>query len=104
VYDDDSRSVVTMAGENGTLLTNLAAGRIGTGSTDAVTGGQVFGSMNSVATALGGGTVVDANGRLIGTVYSIQGSYYGNVGEALGAIDTHIGILDERLSTVESQM
>ena len=62
-----------------------------------VTGGQVYASMNSAATAFGGNTVVDANGRLIGTVYSVQGRYYGNVGEALAALDTHIGMLDDRL-------
>ncbi|MFZ7096420.1 YadA-like family protein [Luteimonas dalianensis] len=83
------------------MLTNLAAGRVNATSSDAVTGAQLYGSMNSVATAFGGGTVVDANGRLIGTVYSVQGSYYGNVGEALGALDTHIGLLDDRLAGVE---
>ena len=100
-YDDDSRASATLAGADGTVLTNLAAGQVNATSTDAVTGAQLYGSMNSVATAFGGNTVVDANGRLIGTVYSVQGSYYGNVGEALGAIDTHIGLLDERLAGVE---
>src|SRR5699024_8455901 len=73
-YDDDPRGVATLAGENGTRLTNLAAGRINVTSTDEVTGGQVYASMISVATAFGGNTVVDANGRLIGTVFSVQGS------------------------------
>ncbi|MGO1542700.1 MAG: YadA-like family protein, partial [Luteimonas sp.] len=103
-YDDDSRAVATLDGADGTLVTNLAAGRIGSGSTDAVTGGQVFGSMESVATALGGRTVVDAGGRLIGTVYSVQGSYYGNVGDALGALDGQIGLLGRRIADVETRV
>src|SRR5690606_15644432 len=103
-YDDDSRAVATLDGANGTRLTNLAAGSVNAASTDAVTGAQLYGSMNSVATALGGGTVVDANGRLIGTVYSVQGSYYGNVGEALGALDSHIDLLGRRLADVEGQV
>src|SRR5690606_35530251 len=101
VYDDETRAAATLAGADGTVLTNLAAGRDNASSTDAVTGAQLYGSMNSVATAFGGGTVVDANGRLIGTVYSVQGCYYGNVGEALGALDPHIGLLDDRLAGVE---
>src|SRR5690606_13514925 len=102
VYDDDTRARATLAGADGTVLTNLAAGRVNSASTDAVTGGQLYGSMNSVATAFGGNTVVDANGRLIGTVFSVQGRYYGNGGEALGAIDAHIGLLDQRLAGVET--
>jgi len=42
VYDQDSqRSQVTFAGANGTVLANVADGRIGAGSREAVNGGQV---------------------------------------------------------------
>lgn len=41
-YDESSnRSQVTFAGANGTLLTNVADGRIAAGSRDAVNGGQI---------------------------------------------------------------
>ena len=41
-YDGEDKSVVTFVGENGTKLTNLAAGEFKDGSTDAVTAGQLY--------------------------------------------------------------
>lgn len=42
VYDQDSqRAQVTFGGANGTVLANVADGRIGTGSREAVNGGQI---------------------------------------------------------------
>lgn len=43
-YDGEDKSVVTFAGENGTKLTNLAAGEFKAASTDAVTAGQLYAS------------------------------------------------------------
>ncbi|MFP3457384.1 hypothetical protein R0J89_14110, partial [Psychrobacter sp. SIMBA_152] len=42
----------------GDKITNVAAGTIGSGSTDAVNGGQLFGTAQSVATSLGGNSTV----------------------------------------------
>ena len=41
-YDGATRDVVTLAGADGTTLTNVAAGEVAIGSTDAVNGGQLF--------------------------------------------------------------
>ncbi|MEJ0003769.1 MAG: YadA-like family protein [Pararobbsia sp.] len=40
-YDDDAKGIVSFAGASGTRLTNVAAGSITAGSTDAVNGGQI---------------------------------------------------------------
>ncbi|SPY08437.1 ESPR-type extended signal peptide-containing protein [Oligella urethralis] len=41
-YDGTAKDTITLSGAEGTLLTNLKGGEIAKGSTDAVTGGQMF--------------------------------------------------------------
>ncbi|WP_346683089.1 YadA-like family protein [Megasphaera stantonii] len=55
-YDGKDKSVVTFAGENGTKLTNLAAGEFKADSTDAVTAGQLY------ALGIVPGSIVDDSG------------------------------------------
>lgn len=55
-YDGKDKSVVTFAGENGTKLTNLAAGEFEADSTDAVTAGQLY------ASGIVPGSIVDDSG------------------------------------------
>ncbi|WP_159068985.1 hypothetical protein, partial [Burkholderia metallica] len=45
-------------------LKNVAAGAVSADSTDAVNGSQLYGASQSVASALGGGSAVDAAGKL----------------------------------------
>ena len=101
-YDDETHDTVTLDGDTGTTVTNLADGAIASGSTDAVNGGQLYGSLDSIATALGGGTTVGANGGLVGTAYVMQGGNYFNVGEALAAVDKALTSLETRLTAVET--
>jgi len=101
-YDDDSKDTLTLEGLDGTTVSNVADGAIGVGSRDAVNGGQLFGSLDSIATALGGGTTVSATGGLIGTNFMVQGGSYFNVGDALSAVDSALTSLDGRVSTLEN--
>ncbi|MBB3905489.1 beta strand repeat-containing protein [Methylobacterium brachythecii] len=71
-------------------LTNLAAGTVGATSTDAVNGSQLFGTAQSVSTALGGGSKVNADGTVAGPTYNVAGGSYTNVGSALTALDNGI--------------
>ena len=63
-YDGEDKSVVTFAGENGTKLTNLAAGEFKADSTDAVTAGQLYdagivpGKAADGSVAIGNGSTV----------------------------------------------
>ncbi|MBY4750403.1 hypothetical protein K6W79_40795, partial [Burkholderia cepacia] len=52
----------TLAGENGTTLSNVKAGKVSADSKDAVNGAQLHDTAQSVADALGGGSSVDENG------------------------------------------
>lgn len=58
-YDDISRGRATLAGAGGTTLANLAAGAIAEGSTEAVTGGQLFTTNQAVAANTGAITNID---------------------------------------------
>ncbi|WP_373558485.1 beta strand repeat-containing protein, partial [Burkholderia sp. MSMB1459WGS] len=57
-YDDTSRAAITLEGANGTTITNVAAGAVNAASTDAINGSQLYGTAQSVADALGGGSAV----------------------------------------------
>ncbi|MDN7826965.1 ESPR-type extended signal peptide-containing protein, partial [Burkholderia cenocepacia] len=65
-------------------IINVAAG---TGTTDAVNVGQ----LSSVTSALGGGAAVAANGTVTQPTYKVDGKDYGNVGDALAALDGKSG-------------
>ncbi|HYM85234.1 MAG TPA: YadA-like family protein, partial [Pseudoxanthomonas sp.] len=75
---------------------------IASGSSDAVNGGQLYDSLDSIATALGGGTYVGATGGLVGTSYIVQGGSYFNVGDAIAAIDAAVTSLEGRIDGVET--
>ncbi|WP_176937253.1 hypothetical protein [Bradyrhizobium brasilense] len=77
---------VNVAGTSGNrVVTGVAAGAINSTSTDAVNGSQLFASANSVANALGGGAVVNGDGSVSGPSYTVQGTTYHNVADALTA-------------------
>lgn len=69
-------------------IVNMADGIIGGGSTDAVTGGQLFTANQRVAAAFGGNAALDGNGQLTAPSYTIRGVAYDNAGGAFGAVDT----------------
>ncbi|EEC0295651.1 adhesin, partial [Salmonella enterica subsp. enterica] len=63
-------------------ITNLAAGTVSGTSTDAINGSQLYGASSSVVNALGGGSVVNADGSISAPTYSVAGGDYNNVGDA----------------------
>lgn len=76
-YDSTDKGIITLAGEKGTKLTNLADGEFKEDSTDAVTAGQLYAAGitpgdtrgNAGSVAMGGGYnnyVLGANGTAIG--------------------------------------
>lgn len=90
LYDDATRARVTFGGIGGTTLSNVAPGSVAATSTDAVTGAQLFGTALSIASALGGGAAVAADGTLAPPAYAVQGGSFDNVGGALGALDAQV--------------
>ncbi|EFE1199450.1 TPA: YadA-like family protein [Escherichia coli] len=77
-------------GTNGTdsKITNLLAGTVSSDSTDAINGSQLYGLADSFTSYLGGGADISDAGVLTGPIYTIGGTDYNNVGDALAAINT----------------
>ncbi|KAA1048300.1 YadA-like family protein [Pseudocitrobacter sp. 73] len=90
---DDAAGAFSAAHSGSTInkITNVAAGAVSSSSTDAINGGQLYGLSSSVASYLGGNASVDANGNFTGPSYTIDGTSYNSVGDALSAINTSIG-------------
>src|SRR5690606_31564933 len=101
-YDDETKATATLAGEDGTVVSNLAAGAISATSTDAINGSQLYDALDQTAAVLGGGAAVTAFGTISAPSYLIQGSNYFSVGDALGALDASISQIDQRLTEVEA--
>ncbi|WP_292045920.1 MULTISPECIES: YadA-like family protein [unclassified Brevundimonas] len=85
-YDDLSASVLTLGGLGGTRITNLALGQLAAGSTDAVTGAQLFGLGSSLAAEIGGSTAFDPATSTINIGLTYDGVVYSTVQQALDAI------------------
>ncbi|HDY0254871.1 TPA: YadA-like family protein [Escherichia coli] len=77
-------------GTNGTdsKITNLLAGTVSSDSADAINGSQLYGLADSFTSYLGGGADISDAGVLTGPTYTIGGTDYNNVGDALAAINT----------------
>ena len=74
-------------------ITNVANGRIALGSTDALTGDQLFSSLSTMAGLLGGGAAIGLQGSFVAPSYVIQCQGYGSVGSALAALDAQVTAL-----------
>lgn len=87
---------------NGTVITNLADGAVNATSSDAVNGSQLFGVSQSVATALGGTSIVNPDGTVAGPTYVVQGSNYSTVFDAFGAVDGELTSINTALSNINN--
>ncbi|WP_436407653.1 YadA-like family protein [Burkholderia seminalis] len=77
---------VNFAGTAGDrVLTGVGAGAVSATSRDAINGAQLHGTAQSVADVIGGGTTVDADGKLADTSIEVNGSKYKTVAEAVQA-------------------
>ncbi|KVH69034.1 hypothetical protein WJ42_03480 [Burkholderia cepacia] len=109
-YDDVSKSKATLAGENGTTLTNVKAGKVSADSKDAVNGAQLHDTAQSVADALGGGSSVDENGKLTAPTYSLADPVdgtkeiaYHNVGDALENLDGRVAGNTTEITNIKNE-
>ncbi len=90
-YTDADKGTVSLAGAEGTILSNVKAG---SADTDAANVGQVKG----VAAAIGGGASIAADGSVTAPSFTIGGGRYSNVGETFAAVDTSLTDLDGRVT------
>ncbi|KWF17329.1 YadA-like family protein [Burkholderia pseudomultivorans] len=110
-YDDASKDVVTLKGADGTTLTNVKAGAVTATSTDAINGSQLHATAQSVADSLGGGSTVDADGKVTNPSYSLadpadasKSKSYNNVGDALANLDGRTSTNTENITVINKQL
>ncbi|ONS11863.1 hypothetical protein A8E24_24075, partial [Burkholderia cenocepacia] len=79
-------AAVNFAGTAGNRkLTGVDAGAVSAASTEAINGMQLHGVSESVASALGGTSTVDADGKLTNVSFDINGTKYSTVEQAIQA-------------------
>ena len=72
-------------------ITNVTAGALTAASTDAINGSQLYDFSSAIADTLGGGSTVGADGMFSAPTYTIGGTDYDNLGDALTAINASVG-------------
>ncbi|HEB1226921.1 YadA-like family protein [Escherichia albertii] len=72
-------------------ITNVTAGVLTAASTDAINGSQLYDFSSAIADTLGGGSTVGADGMFSAPTYTIGGTDYDNLGDALTAINASVG-------------
>ncbi|MCD9085557.1 ESPR-type extended signal peptide-containing protein [Stenotrophomonas sp. SY1] len=88
VAGDKAGSSVNFAGSQGArVLDGVANGAVGASSLQAVNGAQLHGVSQSVATHLGGGATVNADGSISAPSYSVGGKTVSTIGDAVANID-----------------
>lgn len=103
-YAAADKGDIALAGSDGTTISNVKAGTVAADSSEAINGTQLHGTAASIAAGLGGGAVVNADGSVSAPHYSIDGSDYGSVGDALGAVDTSLTGLGDRVTVNEGNV
>ena len=101
-YDGADKETITLAGDNGTIITNLKDGELSANSKDAVTGKQLFETNEKVAENT---EKITALTDKVGTVS--DGNYVnGNqtIGESIGALDTQLKTVSDGLDTVRNDV
>ncbi|WP_322013510.1 ESPR-type extended signal peptide-containing protein [Paraburkholderia sp. J12] len=105
VGKDTDGTVVDMTGTEGArTVTGVAAGSVSAASVDAINGSQLYGTASSTASALGGGSTVNADGTIGAPSYNIGGTLFNNVGGALTNLDGRVTQNTADISTIMSQM
>ncbi|WP_309685472.1 YadA-like family protein [Stenotrophomonas sp. SORGH_AS_0321] len=97
-YADAGKGALNLEGADGTTISNVKAGDVSATSTDAINGSQLHGTAESVAAAIGGGSVVNADGTVSAPTFTIGGDSYSSIGDTFNAVDTSLTDLDGRVT------
>uniref|UniRef100_UPI00396AF27B YadA-like family protein n=4 Tax=Burkholderia multivorans TaxID=87883 RepID=UPI00396AF27B len=103
VAKDTDGMIVDFAGTQGERkLTGVAAGNVAAGSLDAVNGSQLHGVSESVASAIGGGATVNADGSISAPTFTVGD---GNGGQTtVHTVGDVVTNLDGRVTTNEGDI
>jgi autotransporter adhesin len=85
-YTGTTKDLVSLLGTAGTKISNVSAGALNATSMDAVNGSQLYNVGSTTAAALGGGATMGTDGKIKAPAYTVAGSTYADVGNALTAV------------------
>ena len=101
-YDTADKSVITLAGTDGTVITNLKNGELSENSKDAVTGNQLFNTNKNVkANTDSIQSIIDSLGTIEDGNYVSKDKMFG---ENMGALDTQLKSVSDGLDTVRTDV
>ncbi|MEG2805917.1 YadA-like family protein, partial [Stenotrophomonas sp.] len=115
-YDDNPDGSINYAsatlgnGTGTTTLRNLRAGAVSAASTEAINGAQLFDASQALASHLGGGATVDANGVISAPTYTINAvsstgqvtpGDYTDVGSAFDAVSLSLANVADQTDAVD---
>ncbi|MDV3467512.1 YadA-like family protein, partial [Stenotrophomonas sp. C3(2023)] len=103
-YADAGKDSIALEGAAGTVISNVKAGEVSATSSEATNGSQLHGTAQSVADALGGGSVVNPDGSVSAPSYQIGGTDYTNVGDSFKAVDDSLTSMDGRVTQNEGDI
>lgn len=86
----DGRAISVAGTLGNRVVTGVARGSLNAASTEAVNGSQLFAQAASTATALGGGSTVNADGSISAPSYRVGGQVVNTVGGALSNLDGRV--------------
>ncbi|MEN4920923.1 YadA-like family protein [Achromobacter spanius] len=105
VGKDQDGNLVDITGRAGARqLNGVADGVVAAGSLHAVNGGQLYRVSDSVASALGGGAFVNADGSIAAPSYSVGGTVYRSVGAAVTGLDNRVTQMQTTVDSVTAQI
>ncbi|NLY64423.1 MAG: hypothetical protein GX070_05635, partial [Alcaligenaceae bacterium] len=100
-----SKSSITLGGDKGTVINNVAKGDVSAASTQAINGAQLHATNQAIVDALGGDAKVEIDGSITGPTYNFTDkSSHKTVGGALSNLDGRVTNLDERVTTVDNRV
>jgi trimeric autotransporter adhesin len=93
---DTDGDVVNVAGTSGNRkITGVANGDVNASSFDAINGSQLAGVASSMATAIGGGAMMNSDGTITLPSFNVGGETVHNVGDAITNIDSRVTSSEE---------
>ncbi|MBU9456083.1 YadA-like family protein [Burkholderia multivorans] len=103
-------NVVDFTGRDGErMLTGVAAGEVAAGSHDAVNGSQLHGVSESVASAIGAGSTVNADGTITAPTFTVGDGSGGtttvhNVGDVVTNLDGRVTTNEGAITNINNQL
>ncbi|MBB3261555.1 autotransporter adhesin [Paraburkholderia bannensis] len=89
-------------GAGGVTIDGVAPAIVNAASKQAVNGSQLFGLASSTASALGGGSTVNADGSISAPQYAIGGQTFNNAGAALSNLDGRTAANSDAIKSLQA--